>query len=104
MSLPKNIALLIVLFMPSFVTLAAEGRYVIGVDGLACPYCAYSLEKQIKGIEGVENVTIDLKHSRAMITMAQDRSLSKGQARQAVEDAGFTMKTFGSMESEPMKR
>ena len=38
---------------------SAEERnrvYVVGIDGLACPFCAYGIEKQIQKLEGVEQV------------------------------------------------
>ena len=36
-----------------------NGKITIEVDGLACPFCAYGLEKNLKEIDGVENIEIN---------------------------------------------
>lgn len=36
---------------------AAQPRYQIEVAGLACPFCAYGIEKKLRAIEGVGRLT-----------------------------------------------
>jgi copper chaperone CopZ len=50
---------------------AAEDQavYTLQPDGLACPFCAYSIEKQLTRIAGVESVETDLKSSTVVIAM-----------------------------------
>ncbi len=65
---------------------------VIQVDGLSCPFCTYGLEKQLKKVDGVESVSINIKDGKAIITMqhyVDDNALS-----QAVEKAGFTARNI----------
>ncbi|MGH8502940.1 MAG: heavy-metal-associated domain-containing protein [Gammaproteobacteria bacterium] len=78
---------------------AGGPKYELGVAGLACPYCAYGLEKQFNEMEGVESIEFDLKQSRAVVQMAQGQSLSEARAREAVEDAGFTLGSFGRIKA-----
>lgn len=74
--------------------LADGGRYTLQVDGLACPFCAYGIEKQLRRIEGVQAVDVDVPAGRIVVTLAEDGSLTEAQARKATEDAGFTLRTF----------
>jgi mercuric ion binding protein len=75
---------------------ADEGQsvYALKVDGLACPFCAYGIEKQIQRVDGVESVSTDIKSGTVIVTMAPDMTLDEVDARGAVEAAGFTMRGF----------
>ncbi|MDA0350220.1 MAG: heavy-metal-associated domain-containing protein, partial [Verrucomicrobia bacterium] len=45
----------------------AEVSHVsIAVDGLGCPFCVYGIEKQLKHIDGVKKVDIELKTGLAL--------------------------------------
>ena len=83
------------------VLLAAPARaqdanpvYSLRADGLACPFCAYGIEKQLSKIEGVEAVETDIGSGTVTITLREGASLSEENARNAVEKAGFTMRAF----------
>ena len=69
------------------------------VDGLACPFCAYGLEKKLKKVEGVEKLTIDLESGRVHLTLKGDVKLGGEEGpglvsltRKAVKDGGFTVR------------
>ncbi len=66
----------------------------IGVDGLACPFCAYGVEKQLMSIPGVKSVKVTVKSGTVIVTMQDGAKLSRGRAGQAVKDAGFSMRSF----------
>ena len=68
--------------------------YQLGVDGLACPYCAYGIEKQLSYIDGVENIEVNIKKGQVIVTMVEGAVLSEERARQATADAGFTLRSF----------
>lgn len=68
--------------------------YVIEADGLACPFCAYGIEKQLSAIEGVKSVETDIRSGTVIVTMQDTATLSEQSARRAVEAAGFTMRDF----------
>lgn len=73
---------------------AGGNQYALGVDGLACPFCAYGIEKKLSAIEGVENIETDVKSSQVVVTLADGKTLSEEVARQAVKDAGFTLRSL----------
>ncbi len=68
--------------------------YTVEVDGLACPFCAYGIEKQLLAIEGVQTVETDIKSGAMIVTMAAGSTLDEDAARKAVEAAGFTLRGF----------
>ena len=68
--------------------------YTFQADGLACPFCAYSIEKQVKRIPGVETINIDIKKGTVTVTMAAGATLDEAVALKAVEAAGFSFRDF----------
>ena len=73
--------------------LAAVDHYEVQVDGLACPFCAYGLEKKLKKLPGAANVHIELNEGRAAFDVASG-VLLPGPIRDAVRDAGFTARNI----------
>jgi copper chaperone CopZ len=74
---------------------AQEFSYVkIEVNGLACPFCAYGLEKKLKQIDGVETVEIDVEEGLAFLSMNSDQKATKEDLERIVTNAGFTAGTI----------
>lgn len=70
--------------------------YTLKVDGLACPFCAYGIEKQLNKIEGIENIDIDIETGTITLTTTGGATIEEPTARKAVEAAGFTLRDFES--------
>ena len=62
----------------------------IGIDGLACPFCAYGLEKKLKKVQGVGDVKIYVEKGLANLKHRKDQSIMYQEVESAVKDAGFT--------------
>jgi copper chaperone CopZ len=62
----------------------------IEVKGLACPYCAYGLEKDLKKVEGIEFIEIELKEGLVYTSVPTDLKPTKEKLKKVVEDSGFT--------------
>lgn len=92
--------LLIVLATPISAQ-SANDRYTIHLDGLACPFCAYGIEKQLMKIDGVETLETDIEKGTVLIEMTVGQVLEKGEVQQAVDDAGFTLKGFEPAGADP---
>jgi len=73
---------------------AAGATYQLKVDGLACPFCAYGIEKELNKIEGVAGLETHVKTGTVEVTMADGRTLTEARAREAVDKAGFTLAGF----------
>ena len=66
--------------------------YSIRVDGLACPYCAYGIEKKLNELDGVKFIDMDL--DKGVVTVeSYDVKLNDKQLEQLFQDSGFTYRT-----------
>ncbi len=74
--------------------LAAGTQYAMRVDGLACPYCAYGIEKKLNEIDGVEKIDVDLNKGLVVVNVADGVKLSEEQMTQLFNDAGFTYRSM----------
>lgn len=64
----------------------------VGVDGLACPFCAYGLEKKLKKLPGVKQFDINIKQGEATLSMEEGTDPDLDAMRAAVKAAGFTVR------------
>ena len=90
----KFLSIPLLAILLSTAAFAGGNQYALAVDGLACPFCAYGIEKRLSAIEGVESVETDVKSGQVVVTLAEGKTLSEEVARQAVEDAGFTLRSL----------
>lgn len=67
----------------------------VRVDGLSCPFCAYSLEKKIKAVEGTKEPVINVEEAVVTLTPTGDASIDFDGLREAVRKAGFTPREIG---------
>jgi copper chaperone CopZ len=73
---------------------AAGPSYRLKVDGLACPFCAYGIEKKLSTVPGVAGVQTSIKQGSVIVTMRDGVTLSQRAAQRAVSAAGFTLRGF----------
>jgi len=95
----KVIAVTILSMIWSASTFAAGTEYRMRVDGLACPYCAYGIEKKLKAIDGVGKINVDLNAGLVVVDMAEGAKLTEPQMKTLFKDAGFT---YRSMTEKPL--
>jgi len=74
---------------------AGSTQYTLRVDGMACPFCAYGIEKKLKAITGIQHIDVDLDHGLVVVIGDDHVKLSNQQMTTLFRDAGFT---FRSME------
>lgn len=77
--------------------LAESTRYEMRVDGLACPFCAYGIEKKFKAIEGTRNIDVDLDKGLVTVELQGQRRFTDEEMKKLFADSGFT---FRSMKTE----
>ena len=74
--------------------LAAPPSYRLAVGGLACPFCAYGVEKKLSALAGVERLETNIEDGSVIVTMQDGATLDEAAAQQAVKAAGFSLRTF----------
>jgi len=57
---------------------------------MACPFCAFGVEKRLKTVNGVASVAVDMKAGMALVNAKPALSIDYRKIPQAVKDAGFT--------------
>jgi mercuric ion binding protein len=65
-------------------------RVEMRVDGLACPFCAYGLEKKLKDVPGVSEIEIRVDDGIVILKSKKGESVAVDRLKPAVKDAGFT--------------
>jgi len=89
----KMIVMILLGLSWSVAALAAGTQYQMRVDGLACPYCAYGIEKKLNAIDGVEKIDVDLENGLVIVDVIEGVKLSDEQMTQLFNDAGFTYRS-----------
>ena len=56
------------------------------VPGMSCGHCKAAVEQAVGGVDGVENVVVDLESKRVTVS---GESLDDATLRNAIEDAGY---------------
>lgn len=72
--------------------LAEDAHYLVQVDGLNCPFCAYGIEKQLLKLDGVKNVETELVLGQIAVQVEDGVTLSEETVREIIRDSGFTFK------------
>lgn len=62
------------------------------VDGLACAFCAYGLEKKLKNLKGVEEVKISLNEGKVWIKLKEGYKVDEKTLRKLVKESGFILR------------
>jgi len=81
-------------------TFAAGTHYEMRVDGLACPFCAYGIEKKLKAIDGISKINVDLNKGLVNVNMDEGGELTDEQMKVLFNDSGFT---YRSMKKESLE-
>ncbi|MFD2586350.1 heavy-metal-associated domain-containing protein [Croceitalea marina] len=68
----------------------AMDKFMVQVDGLGCPFCAYGLEKKFKEFKGIKNVKIDIETGDFSFNYPAEKALTMEAVEKQVEKAGYT--------------
>ncbi len=90
----RSLAFAMSLLVSAGAAVAGPPAYELRVDGLACPFCAYGIEKQLHKLDGVARIDVDIANGTVTVTLDQGATLDETTAREAVERAGFSLGAF----------
>lgn len=79
---------------------AEPDSYEVFVDGIACPFCAYGIEKQLDKLGGILEMRTDVASGVIRLTVEESVTLTEEGVRTAVENAGFSLREFVAHDSE----
>lgn len=98
----KIVTRIVFVFLVLFTTILSAGQaraqhavehadVIIRVEGLACPICAYGLEKRLKKIDSVETLSVRIRDGEVRMNLKEGAAIAEEQILEAVMDAGFTL-------------
>jgi len=83
------VAAILLLFLP--LAPAAVETVTLHVRGMACPFCAYGIEKQLKKLDGTtERYQADIEAGTITLGWVEDQPLDLQALKRAVQKAGFS--------------
>ena len=82
------VAVLVFLTAPAFG--ADETILEIDINGMTCPFCVYSLEKELGKLHEVKQVLISLKSNKARLTLKEGAQIDSDTLQEVVLEAGYT--------------
>ncbi|MFC9971559.1 heavy-metal-associated domain-containing protein [Spirillospora sp. NPDC127200] len=59
------------------------------VAGMACGHCAEAVAEEVRAVDGVSAVAVDLREG--LVTVTGDRPLDDAAVRAAIEEAGYDL-------------
>ncbi len=65
---------------------------IIEVGGLACPFCAYGIEKRLRKIDNLAEISVLLEEGKIQIKLREGETVSSSRLTKAIADAGFEVK------------
>jgi mercuric ion binding protein len=86
---------ILLMFMVTYLLLPATGLFAqnsveVQVDGLACPFCAYGLEKKLSDLDGVDSLMIDIEKGMVTLIVQEDKTVNEEVIKEKIKEAGFT--------------
>ncbi|MDR2266259.1 MAG: cation transporter [Christensenellaceae bacterium] len=68
-------------------------KKVVSIEGMSCEHCKASVIKALDAITGVK-AKVDLKKGIAKVNIKRNSQVSDDEIKQAIVDAGFTIKNI----------
>jgi len=90
MSIVPLVAFVLTMVGPTF---GSVERVTVQVDGMACPFCAFNIEKRMKTLEGVDgkaDFTVSVERGRAELAWQGMVEFDPNAVREQIRRAGFT--------------
>lgn len=93
--LKNGLALLVFVILSAPVPIHARiESATVAVDGMACPFCAFGIEKRLEKVGGVGSIEVSLGAGSAVLTASNEGSIDVSSIPEAIRKAGFTPGTI----------
>ncbi len=84
------VALVALLLVSATSALASVGEVRLYVEGLACPFCTFGIEKSLKKVPGVVSLETTIRTGLVRIQLEPGAQLDPAALNEAVKKSGFT--------------
>ncbi|MBD3610610.1 MAG: heavy-metal-associated domain-containing protein [Gammaproteobacteria bacterium] len=88
----KRVFVLLWLLIASTLLHAGEKPIAeLGVEGMTCPVCVYTVKKSLEKLPGVSDVKVSLKLKKARVEFSDKENIpSTEEIKKVISDAGYT--------------
>ena len=86
----QAVAFVALLFVSATSALASVVEVRLYVEGLACPFCTFGIEKSLKKVSGVVSVETTIRTGLVRIQLEPEAQLDPAALNEAVKKSGFT--------------
>ena len=90
---PGAVALALAVLLLSGAT-AGASEFTLRVDGLACPFCAFGVEKKLLDLPSVAGIEVLLDQGKIVLALREGAALDVAALDEAVRKAGFTARAL----------
>jgi len=64
----------------------------LSVTGMTCGHCVSSVTRELKGVAGVQDVSVELRTGdKSSVRVISDQPVDEGSLREAVDEAGYAV-------------
>jgi len=78
-----------------------KDNVLVHIDGLACPFCVFGVEKHLKKVNGVKKVQVNLEKGTAHLILKSGVKITEEEIQEAVTKAGFKASEITNIEEFP---
>ncbi len=64
------------------------------VDGMSCPFCQYGIERHLKRIDAIAELSVDIQDARIDVMLKDGTTITEEEIQQAIDNAGFTLRAI----------
>ena len=73
---------------------ARASEFTLRIDGLACPFCAFGVEKKLLELPNVTGIEVLLDEGKIVLALREGAALDVAALDEAVSKAGFTARAL----------
>ncbi len=73
---------------------ASASEFTLRIDGLACPFCAFGVEKKLLELPGVSGIEVLLDEGKVVLALSEGAELDVAALDEAVRKAGFPLRAL----------
>jgi mercuric ion binding protein len=66
----------------------------VGINGMACPFCAYGIEQKLSALDGVDSLEIHIREGEVDLLLQDGAVISPEAIEAAVDEAGFEVRSL----------
>lgn len=88
----RKFYLLFVALLTQFLSFAQFDVVEVGINGLTCSMCSYSVENSIRKIQAVDKISMDLNNNIALIHFKRNSTIDFNVLAERVRNSGFSVR------------